>query len=193
MAYNFNEIEQKWQKRWKDNKTYKVVENGDKSKAIVSGNSTFAMMQTMDMNVLGYVQDPKDGGFMTGIEDPEIDEPIVIEPAKSFLYTNLPSKNPLVSRILRDGTIIYNRSDNSGNQNGTSGLTPTVGGGNDLFITAIEGGINIAVAEPQMVKVMSSTGAVLFAGYITTATDVQLPTHGIYIVSGENEVQKIMH
>ena len=96
-----------------------------------------------------------------------------------------------IKLIARNGRLVY---DSNGNQNGTSGggHIPTVGGGNDLFITAIEGGINIAVAEPQMVKVMSSTGAVLFAGYITTATDVQLPTHGIYIVSGENEVQKIL-
>ena len=35
MAYNFNEIEQKWQKRWKDNKTYRVVENEDKKKFYV--------------------------------------------------------------------------------------------------------------------------------------------------------------
>ena len=35
MAYNFNEIEQKWQKRWKDNKTYRVVENENKKKFYV--------------------------------------------------------------------------------------------------------------------------------------------------------------
>ena len=35
MAYNFNEIEQKWQKRWKENKTYRVVENDDKKKFYV--------------------------------------------------------------------------------------------------------------------------------------------------------------
>ena len=32
MAYNFNEIEQKWQQRWRENKTYKVVENAEKEK-----------------------------------------------------------------------------------------------------------------------------------------------------------------
>ena len=32
MAYNFNEIEQKWQQRWRENKTYRVVENEDKKK-----------------------------------------------------------------------------------------------------------------------------------------------------------------
>ena len=35
MTYNFNEIEQKWQKRWKENKTYRIVENEDKKKFYV--------------------------------------------------------------------------------------------------------------------------------------------------------------
>ena len=35
MAYNFNEIEQKWQKRWKENKTYRIVENEEKKKFYV--------------------------------------------------------------------------------------------------------------------------------------------------------------
>ena len=61
-----------------------------------------------------------------------------------------------------------------------------------MFITAIDGGINIAVAAPQVVRVLSSAGSVIFAGTITTATDVLLPTSGIYIISGENEAQKIL-
>ena len=32
MAYNFNEMEQKWQQRWRENKTYRIVENEDKKK-----------------------------------------------------------------------------------------------------------------------------------------------------------------
>ena len=35
MAYNFNEIEQKWQKRWKENNTYRVDENSNKEKFYV--------------------------------------------------------------------------------------------------------------------------------------------------------------
>jgi len=35
MGYNFNAIEQKWQKYWKENKTYRVIENGDKEKFYV--------------------------------------------------------------------------------------------------------------------------------------------------------------
>ena len=53
-------------------------------------------------------------------------------------------------------------------------------------------GINVAVAAPQNIRVLSSTGAVIYSGYVTTAVDIQLPTTGIYIVSGENEVQKIL-
>ena len=35
MAYNFNEIEQKWQKIWKENKTYHVTEDKNKEKFYV--------------------------------------------------------------------------------------------------------------------------------------------------------------
>jgi hypothetical protein len=104
--------------------------------------------------------------------------------------------NPTKAKLItRTGKIIYDQPDddnNNGNQNGTSGHMPTVGGGNDLFITSIAGGVNVAVAAPQNVRVLSSTGAVIYSGYVTIAVDIQLPTTGIYIVSGENEVQKIL-
>ena len=32
MAYNFNEIEQKWQQYWRENKTYRTVEDNGKEK-----------------------------------------------------------------------------------------------------------------------------------------------------------------
>ena len=35
MAYNFNEIEKKWQQRWRDNNTYRVTENNEKEKFYV--------------------------------------------------------------------------------------------------------------------------------------------------------------
>ena len=34
MDYNFREIEQKWQKRWVENGTYRVVEDQNKKKLI---------------------------------------------------------------------------------------------------------------------------------------------------------------
>ena len=35
MEYNFRDIEKKWQQRWVDNKTYKVVEDESKKKFYV--------------------------------------------------------------------------------------------------------------------------------------------------------------
>ena len=35
MEYNFTEIEKKWQKKWVENKTYKVVEDKNKQKFYV--------------------------------------------------------------------------------------------------------------------------------------------------------------
>ena len=171
--------------------------------AKVTGNSTFTFMETSRDDIYVYSPDPTEESFKVNtIFDPNTQQYVpqltTILPTTAFLWANIPPKENMPARgVMRSGEIIYDKPDDggNGNQNGTSGMghMPTVGGGNDMFITAIEGGINIAVAEPQMVKVMSSTGAVLFAGYVTIATDVQLPTHGIYIVSGENEVQKILH
>ena len=171
----------------------------DPNMAVLSGNSTFAMLRLADYskraNVYTYSPGRSEENFYPILpnNDDTYNYPD-ITPTTTFLLNGNPTKAKIITRT---GKVIYDKSDddNNGNQNDTSGggHMPTVGGGKDMFITAIEGGINIAVAEPQMVKVMSSTGAVLFAGYVTTATDVQLPTHGIYIVSGENEVQKIMH
>jgi hypothetical protein len=53
-------------------------------------------------------------------------------------------------------------------------------------------GINVAVAAPQNIRVLSSTGSVIYSGFVQTAVDITLPANGIYIVSGENEVQKIL-
>ena len=164
--------------------------------AMLLGNSTFANMPMEFRDLMGriYTYNTGRGSEQFNPYEQEYDEENksyyypVINPTSTFLLTGAMSTP--IKLIARNGRLVY---DSNGNQNGTSGHIPTVGGGNDMFITAIEGGINIAVAEPQMVKVISSTGAVLFAGYVTTATDVQLPTHGIYIVSGENEVQKILH
>lgn len=117
----------------------------------------------------------------------------VLKPTQAFLYANITAPvGQKVTGIKRTGEIIYGE-DNNGNQNGTSGHIPTVGGGNDLFITTIEEGINVAVAAPQHVRVLSSTGAVIYSGMIQTALDIPLPCVGVYVVSGENEVQKVLY
>ena len=118
---------------------------------------------------------------------------VMLKPTQSFLYANITAPvGQEVTRINRDGKINYGPT-NSGDGNTTGTHMPTVGGGNDLFITGINGGINVAVAAPQHVRVLSATGAVLYSGMVQTAVDVNLPTDGIYIVSGEREVQKILY
>jgi hypothetical protein len=117
----------------------------------------------------------------------------VIQPTNTFVLANItaPIGQKVVS-INRDGKINYGPT-NSGDGNTTGTHMPTVGGGNDLFITAINGGINVAVAAPQHVRVLSATGATIYSGMVQTAVDVNPPTDGFYIVSGEREVQKILY
>lgn len=139
-------------------------------------NSTFPMEETFDA----------------------IETETFINPTNTFLLGNIPTDEHGISayKVRRDGKIIYGPSgngDGNGDNPGTGTHTPTVGGGHDLFITAISGGINVAVAYPQHVRVLSATGAVLYSGMVQTSVDVLLPTDGIYIVSGEKEVQKILY
>jgi hypothetical protein len=166
--------------------------HADGTNAVVSGNSTFSQMGTKDQNVLAYEAKPQEEGYSLDYSLLN-DKYVMIQPAQSFLYTSvqaITSTGQSLASISHDGTIVYK---NNGNQNGTTGGNiPTVGGGNDLFITSIAGGINVAVAAPQNIRVLSSTGAVIYSGYVTTAVDITLPANGIYIVSGENEVQKIL-
>ena len=93
--------------------------------------------------------------------------------------------------ISRTGKINYGKGNTpSGTQNGN---IPTINGGSDIFVTEVVNGINIAVATPQYVRVLSSTGAVIYSGMIQTALDIPLPCVGVYVVSGENEVQKVLY
>ncbi len=170
---------------------------------IVTGNSTFAQLETVEENVYRYnsgypaLNAEK---FERNVAYDDEDNPIPVTtptrilPTTSFLYGELPTNGQSMPArgIKRTGEIIYGE-DNNGNQNGTSGHIPTVGGGNDLFITTIEEGINVAVATPQHVRVLSSTGVVIYSGMIQTALDIPLPCVGVYVVSGENEVQKVLY
>ena len=156
----------------------------DPTEAIVTGNSTFAHMQTDRSDLFIYA--PMEGA--EGFYPLESEQTIL--PTETFLLANPPKNGAgMPARgIKRTGEIIYDK-------HGTSdvGHIPTVGGGHDLFITSIEGGINVAVAAPQYVRVLSSTGSVIYSGMIQTALDIQLPSLGMYVVSGEKEVQKVMY
>ena len=165
------------------------------SGAVLTGNCSFADLQTMNPELFTYSPDIKHSTFY------RIDLPadswgtpmaVSIAPTESFLAADIPTPAGVKVRgVSRTGEIIYDKQGTAtGNQGGN---IPTVGGGNDLFITSTATGINVAVAQPQQVRVMSATGAVLYNGMVQTAVDVLLPTTGVYVITGENEVHKILH
>ena len=167
--------------------------------AIVTGNSTFSLMSTTESEL--YVYQPDVISYETFYRNvdyesdgkTEKEQTTSIHPTTAFLLaTPAPQGNMPARGVKRTGEIIYGK-DNTATDVNPGGNIPTVGGGNDLFITSTEEGINIAVAEPQYVRVLSSTGAVLFSGMVQTAVDVALPTTGVYVITGENEVHKILH
>ena len=151
------------------------------SEAYVLGNTSFGDLRVTNEYLYQYVsKDPLYEKF-----NPVGNVTTAIQPTSSFLLANITApEGQMVTSIRRTGEIIYG---------GTSGHIPTVGGGNDLFITTIEEGINVAVATPQHVRVLSSTGSVIYSGMIQTALDIPLPCVGVYVVSGENEVQKVLY
>ena len=163
----------------------------DSAKAIVMGNSTFAQLQTEKESVFVY-----DNGYPALNSEGFIpnDTKTTIMPTTAFLYGDVPTnaQGMPARRVKRTGEIVYDKQNTPTDVN-PGGNIPTVGGGNDLFITSTVEGINIAVAEPQHVRVLSSTGAVIYSGMVQTAVDVALPTTGVYVITGENEVHKILH
>jgi hypothetical protein len=146
------------------------------------GNSSFASISLPSSTypILYYTADLQHSTFATE------DEPSNIQPTVSYLVANpsVPAGVRLIS-ITKDGKATYSGGTTTGSN------TPTVGGGKDFFITAVDGGINIAVAAPQMVQVVSATGNILYNGYVTDNVNVPLPINGIYVIKGETEVQKI--
>ena len=157
---------------------------------MLKGNSTFSYLVTNNANVYAY----DDRYPSMGIEGfKPVTAQTTITPTTAFLYGNVPAnaEGMPARRISRTGQIIYDKQNTSTDNN--QGGIPTVGGGNDLYITQTDNGINIAVAAPQNVRVLSSTGAVLYSGMVHTAVDVAIPVTGVYVVTGANEVHKILY
>ena len=170
----------------------------DPTQAVLTGNSTFTLIDVNEYakaeHVYEYISDTYYESYLPLEKDQETKKYPTLTPTTTFLLNGSATRAKMVTR---EGKIIYDSNSDDGgddNQNPTTGGNiPTVGGGHDLFITSTTTGINIAVAQPQQVRVMSSTGAVIFSGMVQTAVDVLLPTAGVYVITGENEVHKILH
>lgn len=161
--------------------------------AVLTGNSTFAKMfsdDSVDKNIYTYIPEMGNEGFDNQSNDDGYGNVTyqTIEPTVAFLIADIQAPaNMVAKRVSRSGKITYVNKNNTT----TGSHTPTVGGGDNLFVTAINGGINIAVAQPQFIRVISATGNILYNGYVTDNVNVPLPINGIYVIKGENEVQKI--
>ncbi len=171
--------------------------SGNGSAAVLTGNSTFALMTSynaIDAKVYTYSAEMGRENFKNNTRQVGTQTRYqTVQPTVSFLIADIPSNAGMPARnVMRTGEIIYGKENTSTDVN-QGGNIPTVGGGNDLFITATVAGVNIAVAEPQQVRVMSATGAIIYSGMVQTAVDVALPTTGVYVITGENEVHKILH
>lgn len=164
------------------------------NEAIVSGNSTFSYLVTDDPNVYIYNPLPAMEQFEPNTTLDGNSQVSTVLPTTAILWANIqaPASNMQVRHIKRTGEIVYDKENTATDVN-QGGNIPTVGGGNDLFVTSTAVGINIAVAEPQQVRVMSATGVIIFSGMVQTAVDVALPATGVYVITGENEVHKILH
>ena len=167
--------------------------SGNGNTAVLTGNSTFAKMfsdDSVDENIYTYIPEMGNEGFDNQSNDDGYGNVTyqTIEPTVAFLIADIQAPaNMVAKRVSRSGNITYVNKNNTT----TGSHTPTIGGGDKLYVTGIAGGINIAVAQPQFVQVISATGVVLYNGYVTDNVNVPLPINGIYVVKGENEAQKI--
>lgn len=154
--------------------------------AKLTGNHTFNAVNTEETYIWNYVGDLQHSTFSYNKFG------VNVNPTESFLMANIPSRNGMPARgVTTSGQVIYD-TNGSENNTPTNVQRPGVSEGHSLFITKTTNGINIAVAEPQHVRVLSSTGVLLYNGMVQNAVDVTLPTAGVYVVTGENEVQKIL-
>ena len=167
---------------------------------VLTGNSTFSTMSVEDYeevrdSIFTYDDTPYVETFLPAEIDELTGNPIyeTLVPTESFLVANY---HKPVKLITRSGRVVTEGSEDQGDDNSgttTGGHMPTVGGGHSMFITGVDGGINVAVATPQQVRVISATGTILYSGYVNDNVDIPLPINGIYIVKGETEVQKIFY
>ena len=161
--------------------------------AVVTGNYTFAKIESPttedhDIEVYYYVPNINSEGFFPVGEGN-------INPTNSFVVgPKLTTFGARIRSFSRMGKINYvSDEDNSGDDTPTGEHIPTVGGGSDIFVTSVAGGINIAVSEPQYVGVFSVNGALLYNGWVETAVNVNLVNRGVYVVVGENNSVKVVY
>ena len=160
--------------------------------AIIKGNTTLASIPTINDMLYTFTPAMKGSTFAPLTIGNKGGKPVpeYILPTESFMLLNYDAPAGMyIKGVRHSGEIIYGNRDNTTTGNGNM---PTFSGSSDMLITTTSTGINIAVATPQFVRIITASGAILYSGMILDNIDVPIPTNGIYIVAGENTTQKFM-
>ena len=110
-------------------------------------------------------------------------------PGEGFILANAPAPAGMPQRIksidLMSGDVTLEGGD------GTATGTPTIAGNNKMLVYSIDGGVGIVPVVAQQVRIYNAAGQVVTSQYLTSETQIPLPT-GIYLVTGEKEQCKVM-
>lgn len=157
-----------------------VVPSGS---AEIRANSTFASMEVSGMGA--YYLDEN----QRFTPSPDDSEPKAIDATQGFVLLNETTVSPMPQRIksidLISGDVTLDGGD------GTATGTPTIAGNNKMLVYSIDGGVGIVPVVAQQVRIYNAAGQMVTSQYLTSETQIPLPT-GIYLITGEKEQCKVM-
>ena len=151
--------------------------------AEIRANSTFASMEVSNMGAY-YL-----GENQRFTPSPFDNEPQSIDATQGFVLLNKPTASPMPQRIKSIDLISGDVTLEGGE--GTVTGTPTIAGGNKMLVYSIDGGVGIVPVLAQQVRIYNAAGQLVTSQYLTSETQIPLPT-GIYLVTGEKEQCKVM-
>ena len=164
-----------------------------KGEAVIKGNTTLANVSTTNDLLYTFTADMQHSTFLPidfAYDDDENLIPAQLLPTESFLVLDYEAPMGMyIKGVRHTGQLIFGTRDNTTTGNGNM---PTISGNSDMLVTTTTTGINIAVATPQFVRVYTTNGSVIYAGMVNDNINIPLNSTGIYMVAGENTVQKIM-
>jgi hypothetical protein len=149
--------------------------------AEIRANSTFASMEVSDMGEY-YLDNQR---FIPNISG----DPTPVDATQGFVLLNKPTASPMPQRIKSIDLISGDVTLEGGE--GTVTGTPTIAGGNKMLVYSIDGGVGIVPVVAQQVRIYNAAGQLVTSQYLTSETQIPLPT-GIYLVTGEKEQCKVM-
>ena len=161
--------------------------------AVIKGNTTLANVSTTNELLYTFTADMQHSTFLPidfAYDDDENLIPAQLLPTESFLVLDYEAPMGMyIKGVRHTGQLIFGTRDNTTTGNGNM---PTISGNSDMLVTTTTTGINVAVATPQFVRVYTTNGSVIYAGMVNDNINIPLNSTGIYMVAGENTVQKIM-